>query len=602
MKATGIVRNVVAVLLLAGAFHANAQFLGMAGRIEERRIREIFMLAQNSAEEDYNVNFCGFFVGMSWHDGVALCEHYRLSREDCTFWREDENAVWQMKISLKGIRRITKGGNPFDELVQAVASRVGDMKCRNALVDERVYEYKTIDGVVVTMSESEGLVIRNENVKSRKPVETSAARQERARAENGKRARQTIDGIVMRLRTNYADLGSRVQACAAAVEQAERNVMVLGKDERQEAVDEALQPLSPIKEDLNLCREAVNKFERRVRGEIELAQTADHLAEQDEETIGKLVQLCNDLVSDYNRLMHEEWLTDARSKLEDIDTRLQTYRAGPSVQQLRLAVEKRAEEKRAAMRREREERAAAERRAAEEKAAAEAAVAEKLEQQVREEETKAQEAFDALAGDIKRIDWGRCIRELTRLQERMVTREGKEAVKGQLHKIEAMEGMQKHFVKHARGFGFKNRRGAVLAVVTKVDDRSFTIQQQKFVTGKGWQPDKATTVSWEDFYARKDQEKKYSDFKGQFIGYMNQFINELVIKGRERTRIGPKEWSEHMLGAALTLKHLYGEEKGVDKFIPVLVKDAVKGFGPCRKWAAKWFPDVELPEAEDPVE
>jgi hypothetical protein len=37
----------------------------------------------------------------------------------------------------------------------------------------------------------------------------------------------------------------------------------------------------------------------------------------------------------------------------------------------------------------------------------------------------------------------------------------------------------------------------------------------------------------------------------------------------------------------------------VDKFIPVLVKKAVKEFEPCRKWAVKWFPDVEL---EDPVE
>jgi len=31
----------------------------------------------------------------------------------------------------------------------------------------------------------------------------------------------------------------------------------------------------------------------------------------------------------------------------------------------------------------------------------------------------------------------------------------------------------------------------------------------------------------------------------------------------------------------------------------VLVKEAVKNFEPSRKWAAKWFPDVEL---EEPVE
>ena len=233
-----------------------------------------------------------------------------------------------------------------------------------------------------------------------------------------------------------------------------------------------------------------------------------------------------------------------------------------------------------------EEKAAAERRAAA------PATAETLKALAEEERSKVQEAFDGLAHDLKRIDWDRCTRQLTRLRDGMKTREGKDAVKDQLHKIEVMEGMQKHLVKHARGLGFKDRRGQLLAVVMKVDDKTLTIQKPMYVKGKP-APDKETRVEWNRFYGL--EEKIY-------LGYMNQFINELVIKGRERTHIGPKEWSEHMLGAALTLKYLYGEEKGVDKFIPMLVKDAVKGFGPCRKWAAKWFPDVELPEAEDPVE
>ena len=595
MKATGIARSVMAVLILVGAFHANAQLTSAAGRMEDGRIKEIFMLAQRSVEEDYNVNFCGFFVGMSWHDCAALCKYYRLTKEDCTFWREDENAVWQIQISLKGIRRITKGGNTFDELVQAVASHVGDMKLRSVVTDEWVYEYKTIDGVVVTMSESNGLVIRNENVKSKKPVETSVVRQERARAEKMKQARQSIDETVMKLRTHYVDFSSRVQACAAAVELAEREVKVLGRDERQEAVDEALQPLSPIKEDVNLCRAAVDEFGRKMHEQIEQAQAADGLAEPDEETFGKLVELCNGLVDDYNRLVHEKWLTDATLKLKDIDARLQNYRASSPVQKLRLAAEKRAEEKAAAEKREREEREAAERRAAaEEKAAAEVAAAEKLKALVEEERSKAKEAFDELACDLKRIDWDRCMRQLTRLRDGMKTREGKEAVKDQLHKVEAMEGMQKHFVEHARGFGFKDKRGQLLAVVTKADGKSLTIQKAKYVKGKPV-PGKETRVEWGRFYGLGEK---------IYLTYMNQFINELVMKGqdRDKTRVGPREWSDNMLGAALTLQLLYSEEKGVDKFIPVLVKRAVKGFEPCRKWAVKWFPDVDLPEAEDPVE
>ena len=240
---------------------------------------------------------------------------------------------------------------------------------------------------------------------------------------------------------------------------------------------------------------------------------------------------------------------------------------------------------------ERHVRAEEEPKSAAERAAAEKAVAEKLKETVDEELQKAQDGFEALAADIKRIDWARCMRELTRLQDRMTTREGKDAVNDHLQKIKVMEGVQKHFIKHAKGFGFKNRRGDLLAVVTKVDDKALTIQKAKYVKGKPV-PDKETRVEWGRFYGLKEKE---------YLGYMNKFIVDLVMKGQEhdKTRTGPREWSDNMLGAALTLKYIYGEEKGVDKFIPVLVKEAVKGFEPSRKWAVKWFPDVEL---EAPVE
>ena len=126
--------------------------------------------------------------------------------------------------------------------------------------------------------------------------------------------------------------------------------------------------------------------------------------------------------------------------------------------------------------------------------------------------------------------------------------------------------------------------------VMKVDDKSLTIQKARYEKGKPV-PDTETRVEWDRFYGLKEKE---------YLGYMNQFINELVMKGQERdkTRVGPREWSDNMLGAALTLQHLYSEEKGVDKFIPVLVKKAVKGFEPSRKWATKWFPDIELEESD----
>ena len=344
------------------------------------------------------------------------------------------------------------------------------------------------------------------------------------------------------------------------------------------ALPSAVKKFDKLWDDACQCRAADIMFQGRMRKLLEKAREADSLTAKDGETTERLAQLANELVEEYNKIKGEKWLLDARMKVRGIEARARTYRED-AIKKINLAVERRA-------------RAEAEKRAAEEKAAAEAAAAEKLKELVEEEQAKAQEEFDGLARDLKRIDWDRCTRQLTRLRDSMKTREGKDAVEAQLHKVKFMQGMQKHFAKHADKFMFKDRRGQVLAIVMKVDDKTLTIQKAKYEKGKPV-PDKETRVDWDRFYGLKEK---------IYLNYMNQFINELVMKGRERTKVGPKEWSEHMLGAALTLQYLYGEEKGVDKFIPVLVKKAVKDFGPCRKWAAKWFPDVELPDVEDPVE
>ena len=344
------------------------------------------------------------------------------------------------------------------------------------------------------------------------------------------------------------------------------------------ALPPAVKKFDKLWEDACQYRAADIMFQGRMRKLLEKAREAESLTAKDNATTEKLAQLANELVEEYNKIKGEKWLLDARMKVRGVEARARTYRED-AIKKINLAVERRA-------------RAEAEKRAAEEKAAAEAAAAEKLKELVEEEQAKTQEEFDGLARDLKRIDWDRCTRQLTRLRDGMKTREGKDAVEVQLQKVKVMEGMQKHFAKHADKFVFKDRRGQVLAIVMKVDDKTLTIQKAKYEKGKPV-PDKETRVDWDRFYGLKEK---------IYLNYMNQFINELVMKGRERTKIGPKEWSEHMLGAALTLQYLYGEEKGVDKFIPVLVKKAVKDFGPCRKWAAKWFPDVELPDAEDPVE
>ena len=131
-------------------------------------IKEIFALAKTSAEEDFNVNFCGFFVGMSRYDAMDLASHYKLKEGEYSVWAGPGMAVSRLWFSLKGVRRIIGGGSTLDELAQAVANRVGDLKGDRETME---YTHKTIDGVVVRFG-NEGLRIENKGIASKNPIVT----------------------------------------------------------------------------------------------------------------------------------------------------------------------------------------------------------------------------------------------------------------------------------------------------------------------------------------------------------------------------------------------------------------------------------------------
>ncbi len=223
--------------------------------------------------------------------------------------------------------------------------------------------------------------------------------------------------------------------------------------------------------------------------------------------------------------------------------------------------------------------------AAEKKAREEAAAkaAEEHKAKVEEETNVAREKFDFMVSSrLKSLDWENALKQLNTTLEDLTTSEGREEMRFQIEKVRAMQGLHQHLVRYAKDFKFKNG-----AVVTATDAKSLTIQTFKSVKGKA-EPLKSTKVEWSRFYGKKEH-----------VGYMNQFINRLVMNGRDTTHIGPKPWSSHMLGAALTLQLLYGEVDGAAEFAPKLVQKAVKEFDSCRKNAERWFPDVELEKADE---
>jgi len=139
-------------------------------------VRAIFAKAKAAADEDDKLNLCGFYTGMSAADAQTLVGHYALKDGE---WSIKGDPVYEIYLSLKGVRRVTKGGNTFDELAQAVANRVGSLKQDWETKD---YSLKTIDGIVVKMSESSGFNMVD-TIEKKKADDVRAAAERKAREE-----------------------------------------------------------------------------------------------------------------------------------------------------------------------------------------------------------------------------------------------------------------------------------------------------------------------------------------------------------------------------------------------------------------------------------
>ena len=123
-------------------------------------VRAIFAKAKEAADDEDKLNLCGFYTGMSKSDATTLGNYYKLKPDEL---ETEGDPVYEIKLSLKGLRRVTKGGNTFEELAQAVANRIGDLRHD---YETDTWGIKTIDGIVVTMSEKDGFKMVDVEIKN----------------------------------------------------------------------------------------------------------------------------------------------------------------------------------------------------------------------------------------------------------------------------------------------------------------------------------------------------------------------------------------------------------------------------------------------------
>lgn len=219
--------SIVAVLLTSVCFSYGQDKTAVS---DQQRVNEILQLAKRSSEEDGNINFFGFFIGMSGVDAKVLKNHYELKDDECVIYEKDSKAfrtVVYIKFSLKGIRRVTKGGHTFGALQAAVEQEIGHMEFdydwRKASTD---YKRQTIDGVSALMSKETGLVISQDNIGLVHPkYETAASKAKREKdwLEYENATRPIVDKIIR----NMVDIpGKEYQICKYEVTQEEWQIIM----------------------------------------------------------------------------------------------------------------------------------------------------------------------------------------------------------------------------------------------------------------------------------------------------------------------------------------------------------------------------------------
>ena len=195
--------------MMAARKRAEAKIAAIRKDLETRlqplsveRIAQIRAFAKKSAEKG-NINFLGFFVGMSKYDAFALARHYGLDEDQYSIAADGQGSVNGIWISLKGLRYLVKKGNTFQELYRVVEPLIGDMSydtdsafneafdsslavvfslgLKRPSVPKTKYVRETIDGVVARMFDGAqgGLSIIQMSPKAREPIATESAKLEK---------------------------------------------------------------------------------------------------------------------------------------------------------------------------------------------------------------------------------------------------------------------------------------------------------------------------------------------------------------------------------------------------------------------------------------
>ena len=130
----------LAVTLLTGCGQADS-YDDEIGDFIRNAADEVEASSSDDSDE-ITMKFCGFYLGMSLEKAQALAKRKGLKDGEFKFEASPGEGVYHFTFALSAVRRLTNGGDTVEELAQAVANEVGDLKYD---FQEERYSRTTID-------------------------------------------------------------------------------------------------------------------------------------------------------------------------------------------------------------------------------------------------------------------------------------------------------------------------------------------------------------------------------------------------------------------------------------------------------------------------
>ena len=193
---------------------------------------------------------------------------------------------------------------------------------------------------------------------------------------------------------------------------------------------------------------------------------------------------------------------------------------------------------------------------------------------------KIKEKFESLvtAGVFRQLDWKGAIRQLTMVKDEFKFSESQVYADIYIHKVKMMATVQEVFIANCKDYKFAKSKLARFKIAN-ISEKEISL-----IKPDGKTPMKMT---WVKFYQ-------------QYHGNLNELIIKFIEKGKnvcklsDGKRLSLQPWADAMMGAALTMQIICGDDPTVTTRAEQIAKNAVKELPEYLNRAKAIFPDMQF--------